>query len=382
MEFSSRTVERESFIDLSKSKRHLKTYERWKKCACISQRALIYVIVFLLAVAIYQHISFRELQEAYRSHQSNFESDCNKSLAESLHSFRISKSPSRSPTAFEFPSCLPNYEEDSKIIKPLPDESDFINFSDFSSVLVGENTFIPKIIYQTGENWNSVPKKVKKSIEKMKSINPGWEYRFYNDDNVERFIRDRYGDEMVSTYLRINPRYGPSRADFFRYLLIYSEGGAYFDLKSTMKNPLNDILGKDDKFILSHWEAPSFGEQKEKGVYSSYAPYGEFQQWHIIAAPKHPFLHAVIEEICYRIHNFEAVEEKSGKLGALHTTGPYVYTEAIHQTISDEPDISYTAYKSSDEVGLIYSCCGSHTSSYVDVEEQIVLPEKQSADED
>ena len=44
---------------------------------------------------------------------------------------------------------------------------------------------------------------------------------------IETLIRERLGSEIYGFYQRINPIYGAARADFFRYLLMYAQGGIY-----------------------------------------------------------------------------------------------------------------------------------------------------------
>lgn len=77
-------------------------------------------------------------------------------------------------------------------------------------------------------------------------MNPGWEHRLYDDADIEAFIRESYGDEILAYYHRIDRRYGAARADLFRYLLLYRLGGVYLDIKSTTVRPLDEVLRPDE----------------------------------------------------------------------------------------------------------------------------------------
>ena len=114
-------------------------------------------------------------------------------------------------------------------------------------------------------------------------MNPDFEYRFYDDEDCYNFIKEHYDDETLSLYLSINPNYGSCRADFFRYLLIYKIGGVYLDIKSSTSRPLSETILPTDEYLLSHWIGKDWNELLEYQL-------GEFQNWHIISVPNHPFL--------------------------------------------------------------------------------------------
>jgi len=54
---------------------------------------------------------------------------------------------------------------------------------------VGET--IPKIIHQTFYDRN-LPERLQVNVQRLRELNPGWEYRFYDDADVEAFIKDNY----------------------------------------------------------------------------------------------------------------------------------------------------------------------------------------------
>jgi len=204
--------------------------------------------------------------------------------------------------------------------------------------------YIPKKIFQTISDKNKINPAFKKNIEYIKRLNPDWEYKLFDDKEVIDYILSNYGEEYLDIYNMINPKYGPAKADFFRYLLMYREGGAYFDIKSAMSYPLNNIIYPDDKYILSHWECPC-----HKGDLRNVE--GEFCQWYIICSPKHPFLKAVIDIVKENIKTYR-ISDGVCKNGVLKVTGPIAYSEAIIPILNDYPHrlVSYYEY-----IGLIYN---------------------------
>src|SRR5690606_8039351 len=106
---------------------------------------------------------------------------------------------------------------------------------------------------QTYLSLAALPPELNDNMAHLRALNPGWELRFYDDDAVEAFIARHYGAKVLAIYHRINPNYGAVRADLFRYLLIYREGGVYLDIKASMNSPLDEVLAKNDRYLLSFW---------------------------------------------------------------------------------------------------------------------------------
>jgi mannosyltransferase OCH1-like enzyme len=207
---------------------------------------------------------------------------------------------------------------------------------------------IPRIIHQTFRS-HDLPAELRANVETIQAMNPGWTYRLYDDADIERFIRESYGNEILGYYHRIDPRYGAARADLFRYLLLYRVGGVYLDIKSTTVRPLDETLRPDDLYLLSHWRNQAEGPRAGWGMHDGLEATGrgEYQQWHVICTAGHPFLKAVIERVLRNIDAYRPWREKLGKHAVLQVTGPIAYTRAIlpirhlhpHRLVQDESDI-------------------------------------------
>lgn len=214
---------------------------------------------------------------------------------------------------------------------------------------------IPKLIHQTFFKKTGLHPRIEENMASLVANNPGWSYNFYTDDDCVDFIKQHYGQEMLDAYFKINPSYGAARSDFFRYLLIYAVGGVYLDIKSSVSVSL-DRLTSNSEYILSHWPSAPKGMfedwyQSSVARLSSEPPNGEFQQWHIIAAPKHPFLEAVIDRVVKNIHD-PAKASFCGGIGVIRMTGPVPYTLAILPVLKNHP---HTLYRSHPSAGLVYS---------------------------
>lgn len=191
---------------------------------------------------------------------------------------------------------------------------------------------IPKIIHQTiGDKITDLPVQIQTNIDELKNRNPGWEYRLYDDDDIVEFISINYGDIILRYYENISSKYGAARADLFRYLLLYRFGGVYLDIKSTSVKKLDEIIKDDDEYLLSQWKNRMGEEEQGRGIHQDHLhiPGGDFQQWHIVCVPGHPFLHAVIEAVLSNIDNYNPGLHGTGLSTVLKVTGPIAYTLAI-----------------------------------------------------
>jgi len=210
---------------------------------------------------------------------------------------------------------------------------------------------IPKIIHQCYPT-TELPEKLRRNIANIRKLNPDWQYRFYSDENIIEYLEENCS-WALEYYLGISKRYGAARADLFRYLVIYREGGVYLDIKSSVSKPFSQVLREDDRFILSHWrnrpgeKYPGWGIHKELA-----AAAGEFQQWFIVSVPGHPFLQNVIKEVCRNIDRYDPREFGVGRKGTLRLTGPIAYTRAINHVLTSG---EYRIADAEEDLGLGYS---------------------------
>lgn len=247
---------------------------------------------------------------------------------------------------------------------------------------------IPRIIHQTYRDKDSLPLAIQENIRRIASLNTNWECRLYDDSDIETFIQTHYGSGILQIYRKINPSYGAARADFFRYLLIYAQGGVYLDVKSAVTRPLDEVIRPDDCYILSKWDNLKGGKYYAWGMHPEVAALerGEYQQWHVIAAAGHPFLRAVIGRVIERIQHYNAAIDGVGFMGVLRTTGPICYTLAIEEIISQHP---FRRVEIEQDMGIEYSIYDSTNADrsknhrnifakhYTELETPVILPEEE-----
>lgn len=212
---------------------------------------------------------------------------------------------------------------------------------------------IPKIIHQTIKDRRSVPKIYFKNIEHLKTTNPSFKYHIYDNSDAAEFISKNYDRATLKRFKSINEEYGAAKADYFRYLLLYRLGGVYLDIKSTVLKNLDQVLNDEDEYLLSHWKNKPNQRYAGYGLYPELSIKGEYQTWHIVASPEHPFLKEVISLVNERIDQYDPLTSNVGHLGVIRNTGPIAYTKAIQRVI----DLKKVGFRLVDieDLGFVYS---------------------------
>ncbi len=211
---------------------------------------------------------------------------------------------------------------------------------------------IPRLLFQTYPT-RELPDCLADLVKRNLLNAQGWYHKLYSDEDIVQFISQHYGSRMLRRYLAISADYGAARADFFRYLLIYAYGGIYLDIKSAVTRPLSEVIAPSDTFLLGQWsdcgedKCHDWGQHPETVLLG-----GEFQQWFIAASPRHPFLEAVIRQVCRNIDLYLPALQGAGKRGVLGVTGPIAYTKAIAAMLRGTPHRRVRSYT---DLGLTYS---------------------------
>jgi len=219
---------------------------------------------------------------------------------------------------------------------------------------------IPRQLWQSARDPDNLPPHLAGSVARLRSRNPGWAHRMFSDASQRAFLAGVCSERFMAAYDAIHPEFGPARSDLFRYVVIYLHGGAWFDLKSGTRDPLDAVLRPDDMFLLAQWDPGPGGKPPRSRLHASldHVPGGEYQQWFVIAAPGHPFLAAVIERALDGIERYDPFVHGRGKKGVLELTGPCAFTLAIHPIRDLHPHRLISAR----ENGLRYAVSGDRTA--------------------
>ena len=157
---------------------------------------------------------------------------------------------------------------------------------------------IPKIIWQTMKT-SHVPVFMHDYASTWIKLNPEYEYRLHDDKDVTEFIKSDF-PEFLESYNKI--KFGASKADLWRYLVMYRYGGVYADMDCRCINPLRQWINPEAQFVTQ------LGINKD------------ICQWMIITVPGNPIFLKAAQKALQHIEkdtssvSYHGFEFKMGKL--------------------------------------------------------------------
>lgn len=180
--------------------------------------------------------------------------------------------------------------------------------------------------------------------------NPSYRTEVMTDLSSNYFVMRNFADrpDIVQTYLSLP--ISILKADLLRYLILYAEGGIWFDLDVSCEDiPIDKWIPRELKQNASMVVGWEFDSGQPDNIIR------QFTTWTVMAKPKSPHLLTVIDETVEAIR--EVTEErqilipdlKKNMVGdVVDFTGPRRLTagvfkslESIHNTTIDIPSISH-----------------------------------------
>jgi hypothetical protein len=149
---------------------------------------------------------------------------------------------------------------------------------------------IPRLIHQTWRGRDKsqpLPGWVQSSVDSWKRVNPGYTHKMHDDDDIERRVTTLH-PELLPAYAQMKPI---QRADLFRYMVLYDEGGYYADCDVDCTRPVDDWVRQYEPraFYGVHFVAGLEIVTNAKAVEQRwFAREFQFVQWTMGAAPGHP----------------------------------------------------------------------------------------------
>ena len=245
----------------------------------------------------------------------------------------------RAGQEFNLP-VLPDLKAISDALKTLSRSFSNITTLAESSTMV---TQIPNIIWVTRKNSTENYHDLPKNIQTVLNQNPKWVSVIADDKLALEFMQKIYANtSLLWAYESINPLLGASKADIWRYAVLYAVGGVYFDADAAFLGKLDDYIKPDDQMILS-WEK-NFLEPCYKATYHLHSTVKYYDghtliQWIILTSPQHLFLEKTLVNIVDVIKS--VYKRKSVLLPhitsfhmILCTTGPHMFSNTIKNIVN------------------------------------------------
>ena len=173
---------------------------------------------------------------------------------------------------------------------------------------------IHKVVIVDDGDIPPLPEPMKEAMETFKEKNPGYEHTLYSGKDCEAYITKQFDEKILKTYLKLKPY--AYRADLFRILLVYNEGGWYSDSKQVCYEPIDKLqIGRD---FVGSLDASINPNCLFNGFFGS--------------VPKHPILKKCIDMIVFN------VEHEHYGLDCLYPTGPGLFMQCAVDYIRKYPE--------------------------------------------
>ena len=170
---------------------------------------------------------------------------------------------------------------------------------------------VPYKIHQTFKT-TKVPINMYNAVRSWIDKNINYNYYFYDDNDIDEIIKeydcegmDINREQLLYAYNKMNT--GAGKADIFRYLILYKEGGCYFDIDTKCVNKLDGFIEEDDELV------------------SGIGREGDLHQWGMIYKRKHAFVKRALELSVYNIIHKRFINTRS----LVGLTGPVCLDTAI-----------------------------------------------------
>lgn len=168
---------------------------------------------------------------------------------------------------------------------------------------------IPKkvhLTWKTKDIFNSDSVLIQNGIKNMKDINPDWDIIIYDDNDVEKYLKDKMGDRG---YQLIENQHIVVKSDIWRLIKLYEEGGIYTDIDRYFNIPFSEVIDED-----TAWVIPTYYDQ-------------DFSHDIMISGPGNPVFQSTFELIMRR---------RSIGHDNVYFLGPQTYMHGITQTLFNE----------------------------------------------
>lgn len=205
---------------------------------------------------------------------------------------------------------------------------------------------IPKVLHQT---WRTaeLPTSFKAFRESWLNHHRGWQHQIYDDDRIHRIIRDRLPGWMPTFEALPLPI---MRADFFRYLIVFLDGGLYADIDTISYQPCDELLEGAGCVLGTEMRV-----SRSSRIAFGYTRPTQIANFIFAATPEHPFLGSIIESVARRATSSavrdDFVQETTGP--RMFTRTAYSFLEAQPHSIKILPRINWNAPLELPRIGLL-----------------------------
>ena len=199
----------------------------------------------------------------------------------------------------------------------------------FFEIIKDEETTIykiPRIIHQSYKK--HVKKNMYNAINTWKQMNINYEYKYWDDDNCYKFIKEFFDEKVLDAY---NTLYaGAYKSDIFRLCVLYIQGGVWTDISSSCYCSLDKIIVEEKLSLVFVKDNPS--QINNGNIYQAF----------IIAEPKNIIIKSILDFTVDKVINNEHynIIYPHLKHETIAVTGPTAFAIGLNKFLG-RPDFNF-----------------------------------------
>lgn len=190
---------------------------------------------------------------------------------------------------------------------------------------------IPNICYQTWVN-HKFGRSHFAEIESFRKRNSDVSFVLFNEEMLNRYMRDSWGHHRIYQIF-LDSKFGPMRADIFRYCILYEKGGYYFDISKGCDVSLRSMHNSQSEAVISFEDNYHGWDVSDSVKKKLDFPENLVIQWGFGFAKGHPILRRTIDSIVENEADFRGKTFAIPKEAILEYTGPRSFTRVVHESI-------------------------------------------------
>lgn len=156
-------------------------------------------------------------------------------------------------------------------------------------------------------------------------LNPEFSCFLCDDVDIENYIQQNWPSDFLKFFHALP--IGAMKADWWRYLILASEGGVYSDIDSICIRPVRE------------WELKGQTSVPHVLLLDLDANQNQFCQWTFAATPRHPAMIYICRYVLNQWKESGLILREDGTINVLATTGPIIFSQAINIYIGEPLDM-------------------------------------------
>ena len=178
-----------------------------------------------------------------------------------------------------------------------------------------------RILARLHQTWKrrALPPEYSRNQDTWRRLNPGLEVHFYDDQDIEKFVKEHYPQYLRLYRERARP---VERADLLRYMAVHRYGGFYADMDTSCLKSVEPL--RHHPCVVGVEFIDDQGQT-------------QYLQWFFGAAPGHPLMLEVLDEV-QRRHDSHQWDNEHPDTQTLEVTGPRAFTAAVHRVLERDPE--------------------------------------------